>query len=76
MTVVIVCADDWEGIYVDGEMLWQHHHIEEYGWVQLHNQYPAQPWTEVHLNSAGYDWLCEDGQLPYSFSDIPEQYYK
>ncbi len=74
--IIIVRADDWQGIYVSGYLHWEHHDIDEYGWVRLHNQYAGERWSACSFNSHGLEWLDNEGCLPNYFSDIPKNYYK
>ncbi|MEN6367607.1 MAG: hypothetical protein ABFC88_12390 [Thermoguttaceae bacterium] len=60
---VLVDGDDWEGFYVNGKLIAQHHH------VQLGEIFEALGNPFEH-QFADTKWLCERGNLPENLSEV------
>jgi hypothetical protein len=74
-SVTIVLGDDWQGIYVDGQMYYQHHHVRHDDWVKIINTYQPTIAFWRTLNDDGLHWLETVGEFPERFVDIPTQYF-
>lgn len=72
MRLDIVNGDDWQGVYLDGEMHAQDHSIREHHWLYLVEKAGSLcEDVEVHVWTADLDWLDSLGYLPHDFKDIP-----
>ena len=70
--IVIVKGEDWEGLYLDGELDYEGHE------VQITNLIPHTPIREIrilHLNEYGCDSLEDFGCLPNSLREIPRDWF-
>lgn len=67
--VLVSGEEDWEGVYVNGTLFWEGHSVP--GWVVIDALasagLPARTFTVSH------DWMIDEGRLPKSLSDIPEE---
>ena len=61
-----VSCDDWEGLYIDGKLVEQGHHIRIDD-IFRHLRIKCQ---EIHPDD---DWLVERGSLPENFEDVKRQ---
>lgn len=62
-TVTIVNADDWMGLYIDGELVYEGHSIEEETLLK---------YVGVNCDSFWVDdnWITERGNLPSRLEDV------
>jgi hypothetical protein len=54
--------DDWEGLYLDGEMIEQGHKINWEDVLSYLN-------FNLETKEADYDWLADEGALPEKIED-------
>ncbi len=55
---VLVRGDDWEGLYIDGELRYQHHE------VPVENIIYHLGLDNFEFHNVDDDWLFEQGELP------------
>lgn len=70
MRVTYVYGDDWDGVYIDGELRWEGHSISPMELLELVGIAPKSI-------TADYDWLCEHANLPKLLKDVvrePDDY--
>lgn len=64
MTFVYVTnGDDWEGVYKDGKILAQGHHVTADDILRALGH-------TVEYRDVDYDWLADEGYLPENIEDI------
>lgn len=68
--LVLVRGDDWEGIYVDGNLLTEGHSIEVMDAVQLAVTHRV---TEYETQWADLTWLHDEGNLPRRLDEVKLQ---
>jgi hypothetical protein len=77
MIVDIIKADDWEGMYVDGTLCTESHHIDSEDILEcvknkvetLEDGITAFEYVISYVNQ---EWMEEQGSLPLNISDISE----
>lgn len=62
--IVFICADDWEGMYINGELVAEGHSIEKDTVLTILGLEFNEDWT------VDEDWLNERGRLPKKLSDV------
>lgn len=68
-------ADDWEGIYINDQLVEEGHHISAFQLCQILNKYTVNKAERIELSKDGIEWLQEEvGSLPKYFQDIPYEY--
>jgi hypothetical protein len=71
--VVIVSADDWEGLYVNGALVLESHKIRI---TDLSLCVPVGTVTYMYLNEKGIEWIEGIGSFPSPLlSKIPKKYF-
>lgn len=72
--VVVIHADDWEALYVNRKLLYQHHDVrfEELTRHVLKPFGPIKAIYEGGLTKEGYDWFKVEEEFPERFDDIPD----
>lgn len=70
MTVRLVDADDWKGLYVNGNLKYEGHSIPDFVWVEVLRG------DQIFLDEyeGGMDTLMNTGRFPERFSDFKEEY--
>lgn len=66
-TMTFARGDDWEGVYVDGDLIVEGHSIEARTAAELAIKHKA---TEVKTIYCDLDWLHDEGNLPRRMSDV------
>jgi hypothetical protein len=66
--VTFVDGDDWEGLYVDGQLVTQGHTVSLKEAAEVFMQ--AQPVSAFDTRFADTQWLSEVGQLPDKLRDV------
>ena len=61
--ITLVRADDWEGVYFDGELVHQHHSIDVEDILQLLD-------IKVDRVHPDQNWLDRRGSLPKRLRDV------
>jgi hypothetical protein len=61
--ITFVDGADWEGIYVDGKLIFENHSISAYEALK----YAGVKFKTVNADS---DWLAEQGHLPEKLKDV------
>lgn len=69
--LVLVNGDDWEGIYINGELFYEGHSIPTDVMVDviMSNKF----FTSYVSASVDSEWLEDNGGLPLYLKDIPEE---
>jgi len=64
--LTLVRGDDWEGLYLDGKLIWQGHTLESDVLLDL---------LQIENNTiwANLDWLHEQGGLPEELAEVRPQ---
>lgn len=73
MKLTRVVSDDWEGVYLNDQLLNQGHSVDVF--YALYLAIKANGALNIHLVSTirvDEDWIQSVGQLPYNLSDIPK----
>lgn len=69
MKIIFVCADDWEGIYVDGELKAEGHSLTK------HDILTAVGQTNYISIEADEEWLDKECYLPLNLKDVKHKVY-
>lgn len=64
--IVLVRANDWEGLYVDGALISENHSIDPHTILDLVGG------KCIYLTSAQDHGLCDRGALPATLADLKE----
>lgn len=70
-----VSADDWEGVYVDGELVKEGHEVSLKEFTELLKEHNTHDVVFIFFNDYGCEGVAETGSLPENFNDIPPQFY-
>ena len=60
-----VDGDDWNGLYKDGELIWQGHSLSTYQVFKFLG-------IALDMKAADGDWLYDKGNLPQYLKDVVE----
>jgi hypothetical protein len=72
--LVLVCGDDWEGIYNNGNFVDEGHEIRRFELIRFMQTYQTLDVEFMYLNSKGQEWMEDRGCLPSLLEDIPSEY--
>lgn len=61
-----VLCDDWEGVYLNGRLIAQHHHVDLRDVVEALG-------AEYHFLEVDAQWAQDEGELPIDLGMIPEE---
>lgn len=61
--ISLVYGDDWMGVYVDGECVYQDHSVQSYRLLEI----AGIQHEVVHVD---LNWLENEGALPQSINDV------
>lgn len=70
MTVRLISADDWKGLYINGKLKHQGHSIPTHVWLELLKG--EQIFLEEY--DGAMDKLWDKGRLPDTFTEVREEY--
>lgn len=73
MRIDFVCCDDWEGLYINGILRIENHHIDVFTALQVIQGwwiYGDKPISRKYYVDS--EWMEDHGSLPVSFDDIPK----
>ena len=72
--IVFVYADDWEGVYLNGELIQQHHSIDAYDLIHRLIKVGVTLGSSSCVTSveAG-EWLSDEGCLPDTYEEFEEK---
>jgi len=63
--IVLVTFDDWEGLYLNGKKVEDHHHVRDT------EEFLAEHQPFVYRRDEGDDaWMVEQGWLPEELSEV------
>jgi hypothetical protein len=72
--IVVINADDWEVLYVNGENKYEHHHVTL---EEIADYVPIKSIKRYGLtNQEAYDWFMGEGTFPATLAEIPKEYYE
>ena len=72
MKAIIISASDWEGLFVDGKLVYENHEIERGVLRGLCKEYKLE-FTEIEeawVTEDYEDHLCDVGSFPVNLSDV------
>ncbi len=72
--VIHIVADDWEGLYADGKLVYEDHDVSMKVFADTLKTYGTDC-EFLFFNDEGIDWIESVGSLPAKFQDIPVNYY-
>ncbi len=72
--VIHLYSDDWEGLYADGNLIYENHHVPMKVFHAALKQYGTDC-EFLFLTDEGIDWIETEGSLPVKFEDISTNYY-
>lgn len=71
MTVRLIKADDWEGLYIDDSIFEQGHKLDGEVFLGLLCNYSDKLCGGYEIYYIEQEWIEDLGYLPQKFSDIP-----
>lgn len=72
--IVFVYADDWEGVYLDGNLLQQRHSIDAYELIQDLVRVGVTLGSTTSIDSIeARDWIMHEGYLPNTYKEFEEK---
>jgi hypothetical protein len=72
--LILLSADDWEGLFIDGELIDEGHEIRRTELVKAMKTYSTFDVKFEYFSIEGQEWLEERGSFPMNFCDIPEEF--
>jgi hypothetical protein len=66
-----VVADDWCGVYADGELVLEGHSLNPYEVLSAFRNAQIEDVTIYEIYP--YEWLHDRGRLPQFLDDIPQE---
>lgn len=70
--LVVISADDWEGIYLNDKLLDEGHKITKHQLVDYMREYNTFEVYFEAFTDEGCRWIEDQGSLPSKYEDIPE----
>lgn len=61
--IAVVCGDGWEGLYVNGKLVEENHHLTLFDFVKLTG-------IKCEFIEPDMEWLDERGRLPEKLEDV------
>lgn len=68
--IIIAQANDWEGIYIDGVLQLEGHHISNRALAEFIADGVSQGADRVVFRQVNYTWMHENGELPLYVTDV------
>ncbi|EGL19835.1 MULTISPECIES: hypothetical protein [unclassified Paenibacillus] len=72
--LTLISADDWEGLYYDGMLIFEEHELQKEELVKFMRSVGTLNVDFKSLNYLGLRWIREVGSLPGDISEIPNEY--
>jgi len=74
-TAILLRADDWEGLYVDGALIWEDHSLDDpQEWVRWVNTYMIEELIIRYLEGDDLDKVYEEGSFPSDLEGFKNDY--
>ena len=78
MTIIqYVVVDDWQGLYINGDLKIEGHEISMYQAIHIVAKYCLDTnkvrIEKIYLNQ---EWVEDNGNLPNKFSEIPQEMFE
>lgn len=75
MKITIVSADEWDGLYLNGECIWQHHDLTLCHFIEALKENGVTTMSPFavefdRLSEEEYDHLCDVGNLPDRLEEV------
>lgn len=70
--LTFVNGDDWQGLYLNGILMYEGHSIPSYAYGDIINETVGGIQEYIALE-VDYDWMTHNGVLPGYLSDIPDE---
>lgn len=67
MDITIACSDDWQGLYVDGELVYQGHEVSVRTLFHFLSIDLNVKFSEIDVD---FSWLEEEMTLPEKLEDV------
>ncbi len=67
--LLILTADDWEGLFIDGKLVTEGHSIPLYEFCEVLG-------IKVDFKEVDDEYMCEMGSFPQNLDEIPEDKIK
>lgn len=67
---IFVSTDDWEGIYIDGELEYEGHQVPTSVWLSFIDDYRDYAVESYWVNE---EYMHDMGNFPDEFEDIPKE---
>jgi len=75
MVGIILCVDDWEGLYVDGELISEGHNLSEPNdWIRWTREFDLEGIKYIYLEDEDYDYVADSGSMLSNLSDYKGNY--
>lgn len=71
---ILISADDWEGLYYDGMLVFEGHELQKKELVNFMNVAKTINVEFKSFNYLGLDWIHDRGSLPDCITEIPIQF--
>jgi hypothetical protein len=69
-SLIFVSTDDWEGIYINGELEYENHRLHSGDWIEIIRKFNG--FREVKRFWADEEYMHDVGSYPTKFEDFPE----
>ena len=72
---ILVSADDWQGLYVNGELIVEDHNLDvPEDWVQWTNEFEIKKLENVYLHQDDIDKTYDVGSFPERLDEFLHKY--
>ena len=68
--LILVIAENWEGVYINDDLVMEGHRIDHMDWLKLINKYKSMSATYIEFNDDVQEWLEDNGTLPTEYSNL------
>jgi hypothetical protein len=59
--------NEWQGIYVDGKLVFENHQVSVPEFIKIFNKYSE---TKIEQVNADGEWTCQMGHFPEDLKDV------
>lgn len=67
MEIAVAKGDDWKGVYIDGELVYQNHSID---WDKVFKKIVGSKVESFDSKYVDFNWLMNRGTLPDSIDEV------
>lgn len=69
--IITVYCDDWEGVYINGEIEYESHSVGSFAWTTIISKYQHFN-SDIKSFEVDFDYMSDRGNLPHYFKELEE----